>query len=96
MTALSLNVNVTEKDESKEIIVHKTLSENSFTDVSKSDRNIIIKTLSQRQFTDVSENTITELEDEKNKEPSVTQKVKSYFNIFECGINILDQLDVMY
>ena len=26
----------------------------------------------------------------------MTQKVTSYFNIFECGRNILDQLDVTY
>ena len=26
----------------------------------------------------------------------MTQKVKSYFNIYECGRNILDQLDVTY
>ena len=26
----------------------------------------------------------------------MTEKVTSYFNIFECGINLLDQLDVMY
>ena len=26
----------------------------------------------------------------------MTEKVKSYFNIFEFGINILDQLDVTY
>ena len=37
-----------------------------------------------------------ELKDKEHKEPSVTQKVTSYFNIFECGRNILDQLDVTY
>ena len=26
----------------------------------------------------------------------MTQKVTSYFNIFECGRNLLDQLDVTY
>ena len=26
----------------------------------------------------------------------MTLKVTSYFNIFECGINLLDQLDVRY
>ena len=26
----------------------------------------------------------------------MTEKVTSYYNIFECGRNILDQLDVMY
>ena len=29
-------------------------------------------------------------------EPSVSVKGKSYFNIFKCGRNLLDQLDVMY
>ena len=33
MTALSLNVNVTDEDESKQIIVHKTLLENSSMDL---------------------------------------------------------------
>ena len=37
-----------------------------------------------------------ELKDKEHKEPSVTEKVTSYFNIFECGRNLLDQLDVMY
>ena len=46
MTALSLKVNVTDEDESKQIIVHKTLSENSSTDVSKSERNSVNETLS--------------------------------------------------
>ena len=45
---------------------------------------------------DVPENTITELKDEENREPSVTQKVTSYFNIFKCGRYLLDQLDVTY
>ena len=30
------------------------------------------------------------------KEPSVIEKGTSYFNIFECSRNILDQLDVTY
>ena len=36
MTAPSSNVNVTDVDKYKEIMVHETLSENSSTDVSKS------------------------------------------------------------
>ena len=59
MTDPSLNVNVTDKDESKEIIVHKTLSENSSTDVSESKRNIANKTLLQNNFADSPEYTIT-------------------------------------
>ena len=34
ITALYSNLNVTDKDESKEVIVHETLSENNSTDVS--------------------------------------------------------------
>ena len=45
---------------------------------------------------DVPDNVIKELKDDERKEHSVTEKVTSYFNIFECGRNILDQLDVMY
>ena len=45
---------------------------------------------------DVPENTITELKDEEHKEPSVTQKVTNYFNIYECGSNLLYRLDVTY
>ena len=36
------------------------------------------------------------IKNEEHKEPSVTHKVTSYFNIFKCGRNILDRLDVMY
>ena len=54
------------------------------------------KTLSQNNSADVPENNITELKDEEHKEPSVTDKVTSYFNIFGCGRNILDQIDVTY
>ena len=96
MTDRSLNVNVMDKDKSKEIIVHKTLPENSSTDARKSERKIVNKTLSQNNSADVSENTITELKDEEHKETSVTEKVTSYFNIFESGRNLLDRLDVTY
>ena len=96
MTDPSFNVNVTEKDESKEINVHETLSENNSKNVSESELNIVNETLLQKNSADVPENTITELKDKEHKEPSVTHKVTSYFNIFECGINLLDQLDVTY
>ena len=90
MTALSLNVNVTDEDESKQIIVHKTLLENSSTDVNKPERNIVNKALSQNNFADVSEYTITELKDEEHKEPSAAKELKHYFNVFECDRNLLD------
>ena len=61
ITAPSLNVNVTDEDESKHIIVHESLSENCSTDISKSKRNIVNETLSQKNSASVSKYTITEL-----------------------------------
>ena len=95
-TAPSSNVNVTDEDESKEIIVHKTLSENQYKDTSKSECNIFHEDLLQNNSADVPDNVIKESKDDEHKEPSVTGKVTSYYNIFECGRNILDQLDVTY
>ena len=74
--------------------MHETLSENSSTDVLESERNIVNENLLQNNSVDVSEYTNTELKDEEHKEPSVTKEVKSYFNIFECGRDLLDWLDV--
>ena len=96
MTAPSSNVNITDEDKSKEIIVHETLSDNNTKDVSESERNIINEILSQNNSADVPENTITEFKDKDHKEHSVFQKVKIYFNICECGRNLLDRLDVTY
>ena len=42
-TAPSSNVNATDEDESKEIIVHETLSDNQSKDVSESECNIVHK-----------------------------------------------------
>ena len=36
------------------------------------------------------------MKEDEHIEPSVSVKVASYFNIFECGRNLLDQLDVTY
>ena len=36
------------------------------------------------------------MKDDDHIEPSAIDKGSSYFNIFECGINILEQLDVTY
>ena len=58
-TAPSSKVNVTDKDESKEIIVHKTFYENNSKDVSGSERNIVNETLLHNNSPDVRENTIT-------------------------------------
>ena len=72
------NVNFTDEDESKEIIVHETLSENQSKDVSESECNIVHENLLQNNSTDVPDNVITELKEFENKEPSVTEKVTSY------------------
>ena len=74
----------------------ENLSESISKDVSESECNIVHKTLPQNSSADVPENVITELKDNEHKEPSVIGKVTSYFNIFNCGRNLLDQLDVTY
>ena len=66
-TSPSSNVNVTNGDESKIIIVHKNLSENQSKDASESECNIIHKSLSQNNYTDVPDNVIMELKDDEHK-----------------------------
>ena len=85
-----------DEDESKAIIVQKTLLENLSMDVSASECNIVHKNLSQNNSTDIPANDITELEDDEHIEPSVIEKGSSYFNIFKWGRNLFDQLDVTY
>ena len=65
-------------------------------DISESECNIVHKTLSQNNSSDVTTNVITELKDNEHQEPSVIVKGTSCFNIFECGRNLLDQLDITY
>ena len=57
----------TDEDESKEIIVHETLSKNLSMDISESECNIVHKTLSQNNSTDVPDNVIMELKDNEHK-----------------------------
>ena len=65
-------------------------------DVCESEYNIINKTLLQNNSSDVPTNVIVELNYDEHIEPSVSVKGASYFNIFQCSRNILDQLDVTY
>ena len=65
-------------------------------DISESERIIVNVTLSQNNSSDVPTNVITELKYYEHTEPSVSVKGASYFNIFKCGRNLLDQLDVTY
>ena len=76
--------------------MHKTLSDNQSKDVNESECNIFHKLLSQNNSTEIPTNIITKLKYDEHIEPSVIGKGTSYFNIFECGRNILDQLDVTY
>ena len=98
--APSLEVNDTDEDESNNSIVHepfhKPSSEYIHIDVSESECNIVSENLSQNNSSDVTTNVITELKYDEHIKPSVSVKGVSYFNIFECSRNILDQLDVTY
>ena len=98
--APSSDVNDTDEDESKKFIVHepfhKPSSENLSMDVSKSECNTANETLSKSDSSDVLSNVITELNYDEDIKPSVIVKGERYFNIFECGRNQLDQLDVTY
>ena len=76
--------------------MHEPVSENLSMDVSESECNIVHENLSRNNSSDVSTNVITELKYDEHIEPSVTDKGSSYFNIFECGKNLLHQLDITY
>ena len=98
--APSSDVNDTDEDESNNSIVHepfhKPSSENLYMDVSESECNIVHENLSQSDSSDVPTNVITGLNYNEHIEPSVSVKGESHFNIFECGRNLFDQLDVTY
>ena len=96
----SSNVNDTDEDKSNKSIVHgpfdEPSSENLYMGVSESECNIVNETLSHNNSSYVPTNVITELKYDEHIEPSVSDKGSSYFNIFECGRNLLDKLDVTY
>ena len=76
--------------------MHEPVLENLSMDVSESECNIANKTLLQKNSSDVPTNVIIELKDNEHIKPSVSDKGSSYFNMFKCGRNLLDQLDVTY
>ena len=61
-------------------------------EVRETECNIVDETLSQSN----SSNVTTELNYDDHIKPSENVKEASYLNIFECGRNILDKLDVTY
>ena len=106
MTAPSLHVCSTDEDESKGIIVHKTLSQNCSTDEDESKHSIVKKTLLQN--CSANEDTLSSTEEEKPECTIAEQKdvnneviydVSNHFNVFkvfECGRKLLDRFDVSY
>ena len=96
----SSDVNDTDEDESNNSIVHEPFdepsSENLIMEVSESECNIVNETSSQSDSSDVPTNVITELNHDDHIEPSENVKEASYFNIFECGRNLLYHMDVTY
>ena len=76
--------------------MHELLLDNISKDVSEPECNIVHENLLQKNSSDVPTNVIKELKYNENIEPSVSDKGSSYSNIFECGRNLLDKLDVTY
>ena len=67
-------------------------AENIIIEESKLEYNFVNETSSQSD----SSNATTELNYDDHIKPSANAKEASYFNIFECGRNDLDKLDVTY
>ena len=59
-------------------------------DVRKPECNIVNEPLSQNNSPEIPTNVITESKYDEHIEPTVSVKRSSYFNILECGSNILD------
>ena len=86
--------------------MYEGLSQSCFKNEGKSKGSIVNETLLQNYSADVdelcstekdkSEYSIREQKYAEYKESLVTKEVPSYFNLFECGRNILDRLDVTY
>ena len=86
--------------------MHETLSQSFYTDEGESKRSIVNKNLLQNYSADEDKLSYTEEDkskctiiEQKDKENEVTYDVPNYFNVFnlfECGRNILDRLDVSY
>ena len=91
----SSNVNDTDEDKSNNSIVHESFrkpsSENIYIGVSESECNFVNETLFQDDSADVPTNGIAELKYDEHIQPSVSVKEASYFNLLDCGMNLLDQ-----
>ena len=76
--------------------MQETLCENQYKDVSESECNIDHEKFIAEQFSGRTRECYYVLKDDMYDKPSVIGKVTSYFNIFKCSINLLDQFDVTY
>ena len=76
------------------IFFEEPSAENIIIEESESECKIANETSSQSNSSDVPTNAITELNYADHIEPSENVEEESYFNIFECGRNLLDKLDV--
>ena len=87
----------TDERKLKDFPVNETISQSCSTDKDKS-KCIIVNKYSTEE--DESQCVINKQKDAKNKtdygESSVTNDVPRYFNVFECGGNILNRIDVSY
>ena len=106
----SSHVCSTEKSRLKEFLVNQTLWQSRSTDEDESKGIIVNKNLLQSCSTDKDESKciiVNEWYREEEKSEFVTNKQKDaknevtydvpiYFNVFECGRNILERLDVSY
>ena len=97
-----LNSHVCSTDEStlKESLVSKTPSQICSTDEDESEGIIVDKCSTEEEESEWVHKNINKQKDVNNEadyeESSVTDEVPSYFNIFECGSNLLNRLDVTY
>ena len=82
VTNTNEDIEDTDKDESNHSIARSFDEPSSENQDSVSDHNYV--------------NATTELNNEGDIKPSANVKEVSYFNIFECGRNLLDKLDVTY
>ena len=89
-------------DESKlnEFLADKTLFHICSADKDESKRIIVDKCPMEEDESECVHKNINKQKDAKNEteyeESSVTHEVPSYFNIFDCGRNLLNRLDVKY
>ena len=89
-----------DKRELKEFLVEKTISQICYTDKDESKIIIVDEFSTKEDESEWVHKNIHKQKYENNEEEyeeySVTYEVTSYFNIFECGKNILNRIDVTY